>query len=153
MAQPYIIPGQLNRLRANVTFSQHPELQIISNYLTEAGISMTLEGEATNLLPAMMSLIASPAPYMRSTVTIALIRSIPMATTFKNLLETDTVLGQMSIFPDTDQLQSFLIWNAALESVRELAMAGREASMVVTCVGYYMTNTAYYDGHVASAAG
>jgi hypothetical protein len=151
MAQYNYVPGSLNRLRANVTFSVHPELQIIANYLTAAGISMSLDGEATTMLPAMMSLIASPAPYMRATVTIPLIRSIPMATTFKSTLENDTLLGLMSIFPDTDQLQSFVINNTALESVRELAMAGQDAAMVVTCVGYYMTNQSYYDGHVNTA--
>jgi hypothetical protein len=59
----------------------------------------------------------------------------------------------MVIYPDTDQLQSFGIFNTALESVRELAMAGREAAMVVTLVGYYITNQDYYDGHTFNYQG
>jgi hypothetical protein len=50
----------------------------------------------------------------------------------------------MLIVPDTAEIQLFQINNVALETVREMAFSGMEAAMVVTLVGYYQVNTAYY---------
>jgi hypothetical protein len=50
----------------------------------------------------------------------------------------------MTIYPDTDVLTPFIINNVALESVREMAMAGMEAAMVVTTRGYYNVNTGFF---------
>ena len=138
------VPGIINRLRASVAFQSFPKLHVVSNYITTEGIRIGLEGNATDLLPAMMSLIASPAPYLACTVTIPLIRSIPLAQTYKTQLETNTMLGLMQIFPDTEYLTSFLVNNTALETVREMSFAGTEAAMVVTLRGYYQTNTSQY---------
>jgi hypothetical protein len=141
-----VIPHIINRLRASVVFADKPSLQIISNYITTEGIRIALEGRATDLIPAMMSLIASPAPYLGCTVTVPIIRSIPLAETYKaTFLEQDTLLGLMTIYPDVDTISAFVVNNTALETVRDMTFAGTDAALVVTLRGYYQVNQSYYN--------
>jgi hypothetical protein len=144
MAFQFTPPGVLNRLRASVVFEAFPQLNVTSGFLTTEGIRLALEGNATDLLPAMVSLVSSPAPYLAASVTMSIIRSTSLAQLYKTQIENVTLMGLVTIFPDTDALNPFVLNNVALESVREMAMAGLEAAMVVTARGYYNVNTGYF---------
>jgi hypothetical protein len=144
MAFQFTPPGVLNRLRASVVFTDYPQLNVTSNFLTTEGIRLALEGNATDLLPAMVSLVSSPAPYLAASITMSLVRSASLAAIYKTQIEDSTLVGLVSIFPDTDVLNPFVINNVALESIREMAMAGMEAAMVVTARGYYNVNTGFF---------
>jgi len=144
MAFQFTPPGVLNRLRASVTYNDFPSLNVTSGFLTTEGIRLALEGNATDLLPAMVSLVSSPAPYLSASLTMSLVRSTALAQLYKLQIEDTTLMGLVTIWPDTDVLQPFILNNVALESVREMAMAGMEAAMVVTARGYYNVNTGFF---------
>ena len=144
MAFQFTPPGVLNRLRASVVIPNFPELNVTSNFLTTEGIRLALEGNATDLLPAMVSLVNSPAPYLAASITMSIVRSSSLAALYKNQIEDVTLMGLVTIFPDTDVLNPYPINNVALESVREMAFAGMEAAMVVTARGYYNVNTGFF---------
>lgn len=144
MAFQFTPPGVLNRLRASVTFNNYPQLNVTSGFLTTEGIRLALEGNATDLLPAMVSLVSSPAPYLSASLTMSLVRSATLAQIYKQQIEDTTLVGLVTIWPDTDVLNPFILNNVALESVREMAFAGMEAAMVVTARGYYNVNTGFF---------
>ena len=144
MAFQFTPPGVLNRLRASVTYSSYPSLNVTSGFLTTEGIRLALEGNATDLLPAMVSLVSSPAPYMAASLTMSIVRSSSLAQLYKIQIEDTTLMGLVTIWPDTDVLNPFVLNNVALESVREMAFAGMEAAIVVTARGYYNVNTGFF---------
>jgi len=144
MAFQFTPPGVLNRLRASVVYNDFPQLNVTSNFLTTEGIRLALEGNATDLLPAMVSLVSSPAQYLAASITMSIVRSSSLAALYKIQFEDTTLMGLVSIFPDTDVLNPFTINNVALESIREMAMAGMEAAIVVTARGYYNVNTGFF---------
>jgi len=144
MAFQFTPPGVLNRLRDSVVYNDFPQLNVTSNFLTTEGIRLALEGNATDLLPAMVSLVSSPAPYLAASITMSIVRSSSLAALYKIQFEDTTLMGLVSIFPDTDVLNPFTINNVALESIREMAMAGMEAAIVVTARGYYNVNTGFF---------
>jgi hypothetical protein len=144
MAFQFTPPGVLNRLRASVVWSDFPELNVTSGLLTTEGIRLALEGNATDLLPAMVSLVSSPAPYLSASITMSVVRSSALANLFKLQFEDTTLMGIATIWPDTDVIPVFTIHNVALESMREMAFAGMEAAMVVTARGYYNVNTGFF---------
>lgn len=144
MAFQFTPPGVLNRLRASVVFNDFPQLNVTSNFLTTEGIRLALEGNATDLLPAMVSLVSSPTPYLSASITMALVRSSALATLFQQQIENNTLIGLATIFPDTDKLNPYIINNVALENVREVAMAGTDPAMVVMARGYYNINTGFF---------
>jgi hypothetical protein len=144
MAFQFTPPGVLNRLRASVTYNDFPQLNVTSGFLSTEGIRLALEGNATDLLPAMVSLVSSPAPYLAASLTMSIIRSTPLAELYKEQIENVTLMGLVTIWPDTDVLRPFILNNVALESVREMAFAGMEAAIVVTARGYYNVNTGFF---------
>jgi len=144
MAFTFQPPGVLNRLRASVVWSDFPELNVTSGFLTTEGIRLALEGNATDLLPAMVSLVSSPAPYLAASITMSIVRSSALANLYKLQFEDTTLMGVATIWPDTDVIPVFVINNVALETVREMAFAGMEAAMVVTARGYYNVNTGFF---------
>jgi hypothetical protein len=144
MAYQFQPPGVLNRLRASVTYQDFPELNVNSGYLTTEGIRLAIEGNATDLLPAMVSLVSSPAPYLAATLTMSIIRSTPVAERYKLQFEDNTLMGLVTIWPDTDALTSFTLNNVALESIREMAFAGMEAGIVISARGYYIVNSGFF---------
>jgi hypothetical protein len=75
---------------------------------------------------------------------MSIVRSATLAAIYKLQFEDTTLVGLVSIFPDTDVLNPFIINNVALESIREMAFAGMEAAMVVTARGYYNVNTGFF---------
>ena len=144
MAFQFTPPGVLNRLRASVVWSDFPELNVTSNFLTTEGIRLALEGNATDLLPAMVSLVSSPAPYLAASLTMSIVRSSALGSLYKLQFEDTTLMGLATIFPDTDVINPFILNNVALESIREMAFAGMEAAIVVTARGYYNVNTGFF---------
>jgi hypothetical protein len=144
MAFQFTPPGVLNRLRASVTYADFPQLNVTSGFLTTEGIRLALEGNATDLLPAMVSLVSSPAPYLAASITMSLVRSSSLAELYKEQIENTTLMGLVTIWPDTDVMRPFVINNVALETVREMAFAGMEAAIVVTARGYYNVNTGFF---------
>src|SRR6516164_6966385 len=111
MAFQFTPPGVLNRLRASVVYNDFPQLNVTSNFLTTEGIRLALEGNATDLLPAMVSLVSSPAPYLAASITMSIVRSSTLAEIYKLQFEDTTLVGLVSIFPDTDVLNPFIINN------------------------------------------
>ena len=144
MAFQFTPPGVLNRLRASVVITTFPQLNVTSGFLTTEVIRLALEGNATDLLPAMVSLISSPAPYLAASITMSIVRSSTLAALYKRQIDDTTLMGLMTVIPDTDVLNPYVINNVALESVREMAFAGLEAAMVVTARGYYNVNTGFF---------
>ena len=106
MAFQFTPPVVLNRLRASVVWSDFPELNVTSNFLTTEGIRLALEGNATDLLPAMVSLVSSPAPYLAASLTLSIVRSSSLAALYKFQIDNTSRILYVTIVPDSDVLDS-----------------------------------------------
>jgi hypothetical protein len=140
MPNPLVDQGQLNRIRASVVFSDHPELNVTSPYLGREGIRLALEGNATDYFGTMTGAVPSPAPYQIITLTISLLKSQPLSNVYKTTIENDTLIGLATVRPDSTALGIYTVNNSVLETVREMTYAGEDPSWVVTIKGYYLVN-------------
>jgi hypothetical protein len=140
MANLLVDQGTLNRIRASVVWPSYPELNVTSPYLAKEGIRLSLEGNATDYFGTMTGAVPSPAPYQICTLTLALVKSQPLANLYKSQFELDCLLGLCTVRPDSTTLGIYQLNNVVLESVREMSFAGEEAAWIVTTKGYYLTN-------------
>lgn len=140
MANPLIDQGQLNRLKASVTFPGNPSLNVTPSFLAPEAIRMALEGEATAQLPSLTGVVQSPEPYQMVTVTIHLLKSQALANAFKSQYETSTVLGELVIRPDSTILNAYDLTNGALEAIEPLDFSGRAANFTVRIRAQYNIN-------------
>lgn len=151
MAITPIPQGVLDRFSATVAFPDAGALQsltITAAMLGTEGIRLAFDSNATELLPTMTGMVPSPAPYQQCTLTIALVKSEPVANQFIQQLQTlTTLIGAITVYPDVDPsiLQPFHLLNMALETIRELSFAGNEATVVVTLRGYILVNQGFFN--------
>jgi hypothetical protein len=145
MANPLIVQGSLNRLRASVVWNDFPSLNVTASYLGKDGISLALDGESTAFINTMTGAVTSPEPYQMITLTLNLLKTQGLAGLYKSQVETSALLGNGVVRPDSVALPAYDITNCAIESVRELKFSGEDAGYAVTVKGYYLVNSSLYD--------
>lgn len=144
-SNPMIPQGTLNRLRGSVNFVSNSQLNVTAPYLGKAGISLTLEGESTLMIPTMSGTVTSPEPYMMVSATINLLKTQNLAAVFKAQMENTTLIGDFVVTPDASTLPTYYVNNAAIESVKDMPLNGEDAGFVITLKGYYIVNNALWN--------
>ncbi len=144
-ANPLVAQGTLNRVRASVTWNDHPELNITAPYLGRDGIRMALEGNSVAQLPTMTGIVTSPEPYLMIGLTIHLLKTQALANQYKLQMENISLLGNGTVRPDVSVgLEPYDILNCSIESVRELNFSGSDDGFVISCRGFYVVNNALW---------
>src|SRR5271156_4655421 len=100
MANPQIPQGTLNRLRASITLTSFPGLNITQSYLGRQGISLTFDGVVTTPIDTMTGIVPSPEPYQRITCSAHLLKTQALAAAWKAQVELNALLGDITIRPD-----------------------------------------------------
>jgi hypothetical protein len=144
-SNPMIPQGTLNRLRGSVNFVSNSQLNVTAPYLGKAGISLTLEGESTLMIPTMSGTVTSPEPYMMVSCVINLLKTQNLAAVFKAQMENTTLIGDFVVTPDASTLPTYYVNNAAIESVKDMPLNGEDAGFVITLKGYYIVNNALWN--------
>lgn len=138
---PLIDQGVLNRIKANVTWTNFPGLNVTAPFLDKDGITLRLEGEASLQHGTMTGLVQSPEPYMPVSVVIALLKTQSLADQYKSQMENTSILGPGTVFPDVSTgLTPYSLLNMSIQSVGELLLNGTTPIFGITCRGYYIVN-------------
>lgn len=139
-ANPLVDQGVLNRLKASILLNDFPELNVTPSYLGKMGIKLALEGESTTYLPTMVGGVVSQEPYQLCTVTAELLKSQPLADSWKQQMESDSAIGDVVVRGDAQTLSVYQLTNCSIMGVRELDFAGGDAGYVISIRGYYAIN-------------
>jgi hypothetical protein len=147
MPNPLIAQGSLNRIKASVVWNDFADLNVTAPYLGAAGLRLGLDGGTTVFLPTMTGAVTSPEPYQMITLSMNLLKTQQLADLYKQQMEIDARIGNGVVFPDVQAggINSYQIINCAIESVRELNLAGTDASYEVSVRGYYLVNSTLFD--------
>lgn len=142
---PLVDQGVLNLLKASITWTDFPGLNVTAPYLDKAGLSLRLEGQSTTQHETMTGLVQSPQPYMPISLVIPLLKTQPLSDAYKTQMELDAIIGDGMVFPDVSSgLSPYQIANMAIQSVGELNLGGTTPAWAVTLRGvYYVNNSAF----------
>lgn len=150
MSDPRIPQGFLNRLNASVYFTDAPLLNVGPSFLGKAGISLRFGSKATTSIPTMAGRVQSPEPYLEATLTLDLIRTQALANSWKQRLESNTVLGDCVAYPDVSTgspgIGVYNLLNCAIEDPPEQPFNGMDASFRITVSAYYDINSQLWGG-------
>lgn len=141
---PLIAQGSLNRLIGSLTLASFQALNVTSPYLGKRGIGLELTGQATDMLPTMTGMVTSPEPYMPLDVTLALVKSQPLAAAWLAQVQLGSVLGNGTVYPDVSNY-SFSFFNAAVTRIAPMVFDGSDPTIVFTLSGYYPINSAMWN--------
>jgi hypothetical protein len=141
---PLVPQGVLNKLRASVSLISLPDLNIIQSFLTDDGISLAFEGEASGYIPTMTGAVPSPNPYQIATATVHILKTQGLAQAWKQQQETNTNLGDIAIKGDAATLSDYYLSNCALMGVGELDFSGKTPAYVLSIRGIYYLNAGLF---------
>jgi hypothetical protein len=144
MANPQVVQGTLNRLLANVVYADFPQLNVTAPYLAKEAISISFDGDTSQLIGTLTGAVTSPEPYVYGTVTMHLLRTQALGNAYKTQIEQNTTLGSVNVIPDTTALSPFQLNNCVLMSLNETAFDGNTAGLVVRLRGVYSINAALF---------
>jgi hypothetical protein len=141
-----VAQGTLNRMIASITVANNANLNVNSGNLGTEGIRLAFDGNATELLNTMTGMVTSPVPYQPCTLTVALVKSAAnsLSDTYKRQFNGNTLLGLITVFPDTLLISPFNLQNMVLENIREMLFNGTEPVLSVTMRGYYEVNQSFF---------
>lgn len=146
MANPQVPQGTINRLRGSVVITDFPQLNVTAPYLGRAGIVMRFEGPVTARIPTLTGAVNSPEPYQEVSISINLLKTQGLAAQYKNQIELNSVLGDVTVIPDTSTLPSYQLVNCSIESVADLNFAGENPDFPLVIKGFYQINGSLFDG-------
>lgn len=145
MPNPLIEQGIINRILGSVTWASFPGLNVTAPFLDKDGITLRKEGEASLQHGTMTGLVQSPEPYMPVTVVIALLKTQQLSDQYKSQMESNSVLGQGTVFPDVSTgLTPYALYNMSIQSVGELIFNGTTPIFAVSCRGYWPINNSLF---------
>lgn len=142
---PLVAQGTLNRLRASVLLADAPELDVTASYLGADGIRIALDGDAVARLRSLTGTVPSPEPYINGSVSFALLKSQPLANFYKNRMESNSLVGTITIRPDATPLDPYVFQNCSIKGVGELRLNGTDPAYLVTLEGIYYVNSSLFD--------
>lgn len=141
MANPNIDLGTLNRLASSLVIPDLPELNVTAAFVGKEGIKLSLEGESTMFINTMTGAVTSPEPYMVGTVTVALVKTLALADAYKQRMERNARIGNISVRSDSKALSLYMLQNCAIETVQPLDFSGGSADYTITIKGFYLVNS------------
>ncbi|WP_353613961.1 hypothetical protein [Mangrovibacter phragmitis] len=101
---------------------------------------MRPEGQATDMIDAMVGRIGSQSPYIPVTFTVAMLKTLGLAASYQNQFKTDTALGEVVLTPDATTMDDYTLLNCFLMGFNEMRFNGTEAGYLITISGYLVVN-------------
>lgn len=145
MPNPVIPVGGLNRVRASIKFTDHPELNVSASYLAKEGVELVFQGNMTDFLPAMTGAVQSPQPYLIMQAKVHLLRSQALGAQYKAQWEANTAVGDAKVYSDSSTFGDFEVMNTAITNVQDMSFAGGEPGVAITITGTYYINSEMWD--------
>ena len=142
--------GVINRLAASVTVASNALLTVTPPFLAKPSIRLAPEGDVTKFLEVLTGAVPSPEPYQLMTVTIALVKTLPLCAVYQAQFQTNSLIGTVTIRPDVSRgsggLQPFILYNCGLMTAREMDFGGDSADFGVVIRGTWYVNSALWSG-------
>jgi len=144
MPNPLVDQGTLNLLRASVTISSYPALNVSASYLSKGALKLTFQGESVLYDHTLTGAVTSQQPYLTVEIEMALLKSQFLANLYKQQWELNALLGNVSVRGDAVPLGVFQFNNCSIKAVRTLDFSGQHAEYPVTLGGVYYINSSLF---------
>jgi hypothetical protein len=137
--------GTINRLRATVSFQDHPELNVSAVHMGKDMISWNPQGDMTKAIPAAVGSVNSPEPWMPVEFSIEILKTTGIADRYKQQWEKYSVLGDSIVRGDASAFGDVPVFNTSIKGVDQVKFNGDQATITVHLQGYYIINSDLYN--------
>jgi len=141
---PKVSQGTLNKVRASVVFTDNSDLNVTASNLGKAGVSLSFQGNMSELIGTMTGTVTAPEPYVQAELTLNILKTQGVADVYKQAVEDNCVIGDIVVTPDASTLGNFQLVNCAIMTLQELAFAGTDPVMQIRIQGSYEVNNSLW---------
>lgn len=141
---PLIQQGTLNKVRASVIVPGTSSLNITAAYMGRNFVTVSLDGDFTKLIGTGTGAVVSPEPYVEATITVGILRTQPLATSWRNQWESQGAIGDVSVFPDTTGFGEFDFHNCVIQHFDPNAWDGEDPVSRLMLKGIYNINASMW---------
>lgn len=145
MATPIVPQGTLNRVRCSIIVPNYPSLNITAPYMGRNFASISFDGDFTKLIGTGTGGVPSPEPYVMATVSVGILRTQPLATSWRSQWESQGSIGPLSIFSDTAAFAEFDLDTCVIQHFDPNAYDGEDPVSRLTLMGVYVINAALWN--------
>lgn len=140
MANPNLIPGNLNRVRASVIVPGNETLNIPAQFQAKEGIIVSPQSAVVTQMQGMTTIVNSEEPYQLVQITVAVIKSLAISAQYLSAIQNSPILGNITVVPDTTAMPKFNLINAAILNWNQVSMAGLQPDFTLVIQGQYNTS-------------
>ena len=151
--QPLIAQGNLNRLYTAITIANFNNLNVTAAYMSKSQAQLTFDGKFVNQIGTATGIVNSPEPFVMGHVVISLIRSQPLAAAWIAQTQSQSILGSITLYPDSSAFPDITLVNTSIEGIDPGAFDGTDPTCKITLVGTYYINAGMWTGNVQGAIG
>lgn len=134
---PNLIPGNLNRVRANLVFPTNQTLNIPAEYQAKEGLVIVPQTAVVTQMQGLTTIVNSEEPYQLVQVSISVIKSLAISATWINQIKNSPTVGTMTAYPDTTAMPPFTLYNCAITNWNQISMAGLQADFTIQITGQF----------------
>lgn len=144
MGNPNVNQGTLNRLRGNIVIPNFPSLNVTASNLGEGGMSLAFEGNAALMINTLTGRVTSPEPYIPAAITVPMLRTQSLANLYKKQMESNCLIGDVTLYPDTSVMDPYTLVNCTIEKVENITVSGKDPVITYSIAGTYQVNSQLY---------
>ena len=141
MALTVVPQGVLNLLITSITWTDFPQLNVTAPYMLREGMTLNFEGNSTIYIDTMTGAVTSQEPYLKVSTEIQLNKAGPLANQYKTQLETNALLGELTLLTDSPVIDPYTFETASIQNIRALRLNGQDAGFGVTIGAIYQVNS------------
>ncbi len=137
---PLINLGNLNRVRASVTFPAYTSLNITSAQMGKRFVSVVFDEDFVGQIQQGVGIINSQEPYVMATVTCDVLRTQPLAQAFITQVQANAYVGTVNVYSDTSAFVPPTIYNCSILKADPNAFDGMSGVLALTIRGVFYPN-------------
>ena len=134
--------GPLNRIRSSVVVQNTPSLNIVAQNMGGGFVTVALQGEAAGLVGTGTGGVATLEPYQMAVVTVDLLRTQPLGSTWFTQMQINSAIGPITVYPDTTAFQPVPLDSCVINNVDLGAWDGKNPVIRLTLHGIFYVNAA-----------
>ncbi|WP_321913581.1 hypothetical protein [Paraburkholderia sp. J11-2] len=145
MSNPYLVAGPLNRVRCHVVIAAFTALNITPQYMGKSFCRIEFEGDFTTQIETATGVVNSPEPYVMATITVGLLRSQALASSWLSQVQSGTILGDVTIYSDTSSFPAITLNDTAVRMMNPGAYDGTDPVVGLTLRGTFNVNSSLWN--------
>lgn len=143
-ANPNVPLGSLNKLKASLKFTSNQSLNILPSYMSQSGLTIGFDGQATNYSEVYVGVVPSPNPFILVTIRFGVLKTQVLGPLWKAQVESNTLVGDFVLRPDVQGFPSFDFTNGFIMNPDEIAMNGTSPMFGISLRATYQINSSLW---------